>query len=184
MSRNGLLSTKTVLDLFAQSLGFTSPSAVMKELSRLSFAQTNKSICDTQRTATLKITSSHARVGKAFKADISHQVVEAFHYIYFTRVIHSHLAARQFLLDTRLNARISDFGTSSFEETGAVGFENPTHHLPRDTTQPNTVQADLFALGLTLYEMWFGEGSVSRSCGQRDRRTLQEITIPKLGNGW
>jgi serine/threonine protein kinase len=159
----------------------------MKELPRLSLAQTNISICDTQRTATLKITSSYARVGKAYKADISRQGVEAVHYIHFKGVIHSDLAARQFLLDTRLNARISDFGTSSFEETGAVGFENPMHHLPRDTTQPNTVQTDLLALRLALYEIWFGEAPYHDGADEEIEELYKQQKFPSLeavGEPW
>ena len=70
-------------------------------------------------------------------------------------IIHSDLAARQFLLDNGLHVKISDFGFSSFSDGDVLGFENSSHQLPRDLDgdMPSTVQSDLFALGSTLYEV-------------------------------
>lgn len=71
-------------------------------------------------------------------------------------VIHSDLALRQYLLDNRLDARLSDFGASAFPGRDSLGLENASHSLPRDFDQPNTVKSDLFALGSTLYELGTG----------------------------
>ena len=79
-------------------------------------------------------------------------------FIHGKGIIHSDLAARQFLLDSKLHVKLSDFGFSSFSDGDVLGFENASHHLPRDTDgkRPSTIQSDLFALGSTLYEVMTG----------------------------
>ena len=80
-------------------------------------------------------------------------------FIHSKGIIHSDLAARQFLVDGSLHVRLSDFGFSSFGDGDVLGFENPSHHLPRDVdgNMPSTVRSDLFALGSTLFEIITGK---------------------------
>ncbi|KAH9211870.1 kinase-like domain-containing protein [Leptodontidium sp. 2 PMI_412] len=85
-------------------------------------------------------------------------VIEAVVFIHSKKIIHSDLAARQFLLDSELHVKISDLGFSSFSDGDVLGFENSSYHLPRDLNSktPSTIQSDLFALGSTLYEIMTG----------------------------
>lgn len=87
------------------------------------------------------------------------EVIEAVVFIHGKGIIHSDLAARQFLVDSTLNVKLSDFGFSSFSDGDVLGFENTSHHLPRDIdgNMPSTFQSDLFALGSTLYEVMAGK---------------------------
>jgi len=80
-------------------------------------------------------------------------------FVHSKGIIHSDLAARQFLLDSRLDVKISDFGFSSFGDGDVLGFENSSHQLPRDLDgdMPSTIQSDVFALGSTLYEVMTGK---------------------------
>ena len=73
-------------------------------------------------------------------------------------IIHSDLAARQFLLDSKLHVKLSDFGFSSFSDGDVVGFENASQHLPRNT-DGNTIQSDLLALGSSLHKVMFNSPS-------------------------
>jgi serine/threonine protein kinase len=84
------------------------------------------------------------------------QIIEAVVLLHSHGIIHSDLALRQYLVDDRLDARLSDFGASAFPGHDALGLENASHCLPRDFDQPNTVESDLFALGSTLYELGTG----------------------------
>jgi hypothetical protein len=61
------------------------------------------------------------------------------------------------MLDENLNALLSDFNTAACLGQPAVGYERPTHFLPRDPSDPNTVLSDLFAFGSTLYEPTHGK---------------------------
>jgi serine/threonine protein kinase len=53
-------------------------------------------------------------------------------FVHSKGIIHSDLAARQFLLNSARHVKLSDFGFSSFGDGDVLGFENPSHHLPRD----------------------------------------------------
>lgn len=87
------------------------------------------------------------------KYRVARQAIEAVVFIHERDVIHSDLSARQFLVDKSCNIRLSDFGGSSLQGSGAIVVENATHFLPRNEDAPNTVQSDLFALGSTVYEI-------------------------------
>jgi serine/threonine protein kinase len=101
---------------------------------------------------------SHHDTSNEYRIQLAREVIEAVVFIHSKGIIHSDLAARQFLLDSRLHVKISDFGFSSFSDGDVLGFENSSHHLPRnlDSNMPSTVQSDLFALGSTLYEVMTG----------------------------
>lgn len=98
-------------------------------------------------------TSNECRIRFALEA------MEAVVFIHSKGVIHSDLAARQFLLDSMLHVKLCDFGFSSFSDGDVLGFEIPSHHLPRDIdgSMPSSFQSDLFAVGSTLYEIMTGK---------------------------
>lgn len=103
------------------------------------------------------------------------EVIEAVAFIHSKGVIHSDLAARQFLVDDALHVRLCDFKFSSFSDGDALGFENSSHHLPRDVDgdAPSSIRSDVFALGSTLYEVVAGkrpyegraDDEIARLCG-------------------
>ncbi|RDW83657.1 uncharacterized protein DSM5745_03983 [Aspergillus mulundensis] len=97
------------------------------------------------------------QVPSGIRYQFARQAVEAVHYIHGKGVIHSDLAARQFLVDETFSLRLSDFGGSSLHGGESIIVENATHFLPRDCSSPTTVQSDLFALGSTLYEILVGQ---------------------------
>jgi len=101
---------------------------------------------------------SHHDISDKCRIRLAQGVIEAVVFIHSKSIIHSDLAARQFLLDSELHVKISDFGFSSFSDGDVLGFENSSHQLPRDLDcdMPSTVQSDLFALGSTLYEIMTG----------------------------
>jgi hypothetical protein len=80
-------------------------------------------------------------------------------FVYSKDIIHSNLAARQFLLNSTLYVNLSDFGFSSFNNSDVFGFKNSSHHLSCDINgnMPSTIQSDLFILGLTLYKIITGK---------------------------
>ncbi|KAH8787552.1 kinase-like domain-containing protein [Hyaloscypha sp. PMI_1271] len=116
---------------------------------------------------------SHRDTSDECRIRLSREVIEAIVFIHSKDIIHSDLAARQFLLDSGLHVKISDFGFSSFSDGDVLGFENSSHQLPRDLDgdMPSTVQSDLFALGSTLYEVM---------TGRRPYEGIPDDTIAKL----
>jgi serine/threonine protein kinase len=102
---------------------------------------------------------SHSDIPDNCRIRFIQEVIEAVVFIHSKGIIHSDLAARQFLIDGSLHVRLSDFGFSSFGGGDVLGFENSSHHLPRDVdgNMPSTVQSDLFALGSTLFEIITGK---------------------------
>ena len=68
----------------------------------------------------------------AFRMRIARQVIEAVVLVHRKCIVHSDLALRQFLLDTKDNARLSDFAASGYPGQYALGMECASHYLPRD----------------------------------------------------
>ena len=89
------------------------------------------------------------------------QMMEAVAFIHSKGVRHSDIKLSQWLLDKELNARLSDFNACGFDEQPgldldgikALGYEQPSHFMPRDPERDNTIRSDLFALGSALYEL-------------------------------
>ena len=89
------------------------------------------------------------------------QMIEAVAFIHSKGVRHSDIKLSQWLLDGELNARLSDFNACGFDSqpgldldgSKALGYEQPSHFMPRDPDRDNTVRSDLFALGSALYEL-------------------------------
>lgn len=102
---------------------------------------------------------SHPDTSDECRVRLAQEATEAVVFIHSKGVIHSDLAARQFLLDANLHAQISDFGFSSFNDGDVLGFENSSHQMPRDIDgeMASTTLSDLFALGSTLYEVMTGK---------------------------
>jgi len=93
------------------------------------------------------------------------QMIEGVEYIHTMGVKHSDLRLEQWLLDDRLDARLSDFNASGYDSnvnlglkgSEAMGAEDASHFLPRDVALDNTIESDLFALGSTLFELMTGK---------------------------
>jgi len=93
------------------------------------------------------------------------QMIEAVAFIHSKGVRHSDIKLSQWLLDKELNARLSDFNACGFDEQPALdldgikalGYEQPSHFMPRDPARDNTIRSDLFALGSALYELERGK---------------------------
>lgn len=89
------------------------------------------------------------------------QMIEAVAFIHSKGVRHSDIKLSQWLLDKELNARLSDFNACGFDDQPAfgldgikaLGYEQPSHFMPRDPARDNTIRSDLFALGSALYEL-------------------------------
>jgi serine/threonine protein kinase len=95
----------------------------------------------------------------------AYQMIESVAHIHFKGVRHSDIRLDQWLVDAGLNAQLSDFNASGFDDQPhlglkgrpAQGLENPSHYLPRDPEADNKVESDLFALGSSLYELVAGQ---------------------------
>lgn len=92
------------------------------------------------------------------------QMVEAVAFLHSKGVRHSDIKLSQWLLDSGMNARLSDFNACGYDQQTALdipglkalGYEKPSHFMPRDPSEDNTILTDLFALGSALYELEHG----------------------------
>lgn len=106
------------------------------------------------------------------------QMIEGVEAIHKKNIRHSDLRLDQWLIDHDWNARLSDFNASGFDGDEskaiagrkAVGIECPTHFMPRDPVEDNSVRSDLFALGSSLYELEVGKAPFV----EKDDETITE----------
>lgn len=110
------------------------------------------------------------------------EAIEAIVFIHSKGIIHSDIAARQFLVDSEHHVKLSDFGFSSFGDGDVLGFENAAHLQPRDIdgTMPSTFQSDLFALGSTLYEIMTGGSPYRDKSAEAIAQLYKEQSFPDV----
>jgi serine/threonine protein kinase len=124
------------------------------------------------------------------------QMIEAVEHLHFKGVRHSDIKLSQWLVGSDLNAYLSDFNGCGYDAqplTGissmkALSHESPSHFMPRDPSDDNTVKSDLFALGSALYELEHGstpligisEGKVTESFQQGNFPPVSSLTLGNI----
>jgi serine/threonine protein kinase len=87
------------------------------------------------------------------------QAAEAVSYIHAKNVVHSDISTRNFLLDRKLDIKLSDFQGIYVDHDGVLfngnALESAKSYLPRPSTSSNEM-SDLFALGSAVYEILVG----------------------------
>ena len=97
-------------------------------------------------------------------------------------ILHRDLKPANVMIDSRGDAHIMDFGLAAVaggEEDGTISG-TPAYMAPEQLEgQPATVQSDLYALGLVMYELFTGKRThAARSLQERVRDIASEITTP------
>jgi hypothetical protein len=95
-------------------------------------------------------------------------------------VLHRDLKPANVMIDSRGRARITDFGLAVLAGQvahGEVGAGTPVYMAPEQLAGgPATIQSDLYALGLVLYELFTGRRPFSASSIEELARLQQEST--------
>ena len=96
-------------------------------------------------------------------------------------ILHRDLKPANVMIDSHGEARIMDFGLAlaAGEDDGTVSG-TPAYMAPEQLEgQPATIQSDLYALGLVMYELFTGKRAHSaRTLPERVRDLTSEITTP------
>ena len=97
-------------------------------------------------------------------------------------ILHRDLKPANVMIDSHGEARITDFGlalTTDADQEGEIAG-TPAYMAPELLSgAPATVQSDLYALGLVMYELFTGKRvHAGRSFHERVREVSTEITVP------
>jgi hypothetical protein len=96
-------------------------------------------------------------------------------------ILHRDLKPANIMIDSRGDPRIMDFGLalSDDEDDGTISG-TPAYMAPEQLEgEPATVQSDLYALGLVMYELFTGKAAhAARTLRERVRDAVSEVTTP------
>ena len=113
--------------------------------------------------------------------DIARGIAAGLHAAHAKGILHRDLKPANIMIDSHGEARIMDFGLAlaAGEDDGTISG-TPAYMAPEQLTgQPATIQSDLYAHGLVMYELFTGKRAHSaRSLIERKRELTSEITTP------
>jgi hypothetical protein len=113
--------------------------------------------------------------------DIARGIAAGLHAAHAKGILHRDLKPANVMIDSHGEPRIMDFGLAlaAGEDDGTISG-TPAYMAPEQLAgQPATVQSDLYALGLVMYELFTGKRvHHARSLQERVRDVTSEITMP------
>lgn len=116
--------------------------------------------------------------------DVARQLCAGLAAAHEQRVIHRDLKPANVMLDGRGNVRITDFGIAGIAgQHDGASMGTPAYMAPElFANSPASVQSDLYALGLVLYEIFSGRPAVSAETLADMIRVQREATPAKLAS--
>ncbi|MGA2232699.1 MAG: protein kinase, partial [Tepidisphaeraceae bacterium] len=98
-------------------------------------------------------------------------------------LLHRDLKPSNVMIDDRGTARLADFGVAALaQEAAKTGLVGTPGYLPPEVLdgKPATVQSDIYALGLVLYEIFNGKGLFKAMTPAAQKEEIVATDVPAL----
>ncbi len=106
-------------------------------------------------------------------------VCEALQYAHEQGIVHRDIKPENLLLDRAGRIKIADFGIASLVGAGADGIGTPPYMAPEQTAGKVDHRADIYSLGVVLYELLTGERPGGR-LESPARRVLVDVRLDEI----
>lgn len=110
------------------------------------------------------------------------QAAEGIKFLHSFNIIHCDVSPRNFLLDSNLDLKISDFGGASISGSEPAAVAETRFRCPSDLSAPASFEDDIFSLGSLIYLIMTGNYPYEDTPSDRVEKLYTAQTFPDVSD--